>query len=399
MSSSKKIKLTDKGVAALSLAKQNRYEVWEEGRTGLGLRISKQHKTWVFMYRFKGKAKRLTFGRYPGISVAEAREKQAQARKALDYGRDPGAENVEKNIADRNAISINALVDLYIEKWAKPRKKSAKEDQRILDKEVKSRWGTWKAKEVARKDIIKMLDEIVARGANTQANRTLAVARKMFNFAVDRELIELSPCYRVKPPAKEKQRERVLKPEEISAFWNNLVDADMTTVMQDVMRFMLVSAQRKSEILMMEWQELDLEANVWTIPAEKAKNGFAHRVPLSDLAVSLLKTRMGDKDQNDMDGWVFPSTRSDGPLTAPSVNHSMRDNLQKLKLSNVTPHDLRRTAATVMVSLGTPRLIVSKVLNHVDQGVTAIYDRHGYENEKKVVLDLWAAFILEQTQK
>jgi integrase len=138
--------------------------------------------------------------------------------------------------------------------------------------------------------------------------------------------------------------------------------------------------------------EFDLEDSVWTIPAERSKNGQAHRVPLSPLALSLIaeaREHAGDSP------WLFPSPRGEGPIAPPAVNRAVYKSLPSIDLADLTPHDLRRTAASFMTSLGIFRLVVSKILNHVEQGITAVYDRYGYDAEKRHALEVWAAHLEE----
>jgi len=153
------------------------------------------------------------------------------------------------------------------------------------------------------------------------------------------------------------------------------------------LKLMLGTAQRKGEVVSAPKSEFDLEAKVWTIPAERAKNGLAHRVPLSPLALEIIQEAMtaaGDSP------WLFPSPFKDKPIIPTAVDHALRKNLPKLGLENLCPHDLRRTAASLITGLEFNRLIVSKILNHVETGVTAVYDRHGYDDEKRMALDAWS---------
>jgi len=164
--------------------------VWEDGSTGLGVRISPQgRKTWIYMYRFSGKPRMMTLGVYPALSLVDARLKQAEARSTLEKGYDPGAEIVVANRANREALTVSNLVEEYLEKWARPRKRTAKEDERMLRKDVIPAWGNRKAKDITRRDILTLLDSLLDRGATTTANRTLAVIRKMFKFAVGRDIL------------------------------------------------------------------------------------------------------------------------------------------------------------------------------------------------------------------
>jgi integrase len=378
------MRFTNNAIKALK-TKTKRYEQWEGN--GFGIRVSPRgSKSWVWVYHFEGKPRRLTFGSYPAMGLADARIALASAQKTLTQGTDPGISVVVTKKTDRDADTVTRLINDYLEIWAKPRKRSASEDERILRKDVAPSWGRRKAKDITRRDVIKLLDSIVDRGAPIQANRTLAVVRRMYNWAISRDIVQTSPCHMVEAPSKEAQRDRVLSAAEIQTLWHRLDNAKMSEVMRLALRFQLATAQRKGEVIGAMWSEIDFDGNVWTIPPEKAKNGLAHRVPLSPFAIELLS---GIKANADVSSWLFPSPRGDNPVTGPAVDHAMRNNREYLGLENVTPHDLRRTAASHMTSMGINRLTVSKILNHAESGVTAVYDRHSYDNEKRQALSAW----------
>ena len=179
----------------------------------------------------------------------------------------------------RKAETVADLAEEYLEKWARPRKRSAAEDERILNKDVLPAWGKLKARDITRRDAILLLDKIVERGAPIQANRTLAVIRKMFNFAVKRGLIDATPTAVIDAPSKENKRDRVLTKDEMYSLWHGLEDAPASRGVKLAIRLLLVTAQRKGELVAAPQSEFDLEEKVWTIPAERTKNGMSHRVP------------------------------------------------------------------------------------------------------------------------
>lgn len=158
-----------------------------------------------------------------------------------------------------------------------------------------------------------------------------------------------------------------------------------------VLKLMLVTAQRKGEIISARWEDIDMVTGWWTIPAERAKNGLPHRVPLSRQAISLLnEARSPAKDSP----WVFPSPK-DGHMGETAPDHAVRRSVEDLGIANFTPHDLRRTAASYMTSIGISRLVVSKILNHVERGITAVYDRHSYDADKRDALTRWSRRLAE----
>jgi len=384
------MKLTDRQILNLKPQVQ-RYEVWEGN--AFGVRVTPQgNKSFVFMYRYQGKLKRMTLGTYPAMSLAEAHKAHAEAKEMLARGIDPGAKALIEKEEERKAPTVAVLADEYLEKWAKPRKRSWQVDKRILEKDVFPEWGRRKAKDLTRRDVIRLLDNIVDRGAPIMANRTLAVIRKMFNFAVARDIVPASPCAAIQTPSPEQRRDRVLSAEEIKTFWHGLEGTRITEEIRLALKMQLVTAQRKGEVISAEWAEIDLQEKWWTIPPEKTKNRLPHRVPLSMLAIEILeaaKNLAGDSR------WVFPSPRGAGHITPTAVDHALRIDLNTLKIDNCTPHDLRRTAASHMTGAGVPRLVVSKILNHVEDGVTAVYDRHSYDREKRQALEAWGRKLQE----
>ena len=387
------MRFTDRSIAALK-PKAARYEIWEVGRTGFGVRVAPSgRRSWVYMYRFAGKPRRMTLRTYPEVSLADARVEFAKAKRMLAKGVDPGFEAVATRRAERRAETVADLIDEYLEKHARPKKRSAAEDERCLMKDVHPRWGGRKAKHINRRDVIVLLDRVVDRGSPIMANRLLAVVRRMFTFAVDRDIIEINPCLGVRAPGKETRRDRILSEAEIKAFWVGLDEGGMSDQVRLALRFQLITAQRRGEVIEAGWSEFDLPYKLWTIAAERSKNGIAHTVPLSPLAMELLEAIHSVSGKS---GWLFPSPKGgDQPIIRTSVNHALRVNEDIDGLRGFTPHDLRRSAASHMTALGIPRLVVGKVLNHADRGVTAVYDRHSYDAEKRHALETWGARLQE----
>ncbi len=391
-------RFTDKFIDALR-PKTERFEKWEGG--GFGIRVSPRGgKAWIWVYHFDGRPRRMTLGAYPALGLADARIKVGEARKLLECGIDPGDREVQRRKAERVAETMAELAEAYLEKWARPRKRSAAEDERILRKDVLPAWGRRKAKDIARRDVITLLDKIVERGSPIAANRTLAVVRRMFGWALSRDIVSANPCAGVKAPGQETRRDRVLIVDEIASLWRALDNPELaiSKTIRLALKLQLATGQRKGEVVGAEWAEFDLDEKVWTIPAGRAKNKLAHRVPLSPLALSVLRAANIEQQKGaalDAPSWLFPSPRTGSPVTGPAVDHAMRNNRDALGTGDATPHDLRRTAASHMTSIGISRLVVSKILNHAEPGVTAVYDRHSYDREKRAALDAWSSRLEE----
>ena len=156
-------RFTDRFIAALK-PKADRYECWEGG--GFGVRVSPNgKKAWVVVYHFDRKPRRVTLGSYPALGLADARVAVANAKKLLAQGIDPGEQVVAQRRAERGAETVEELIEEYLEKWARPHKRSAAEDERKLRKDVIPAWGRQRAKDITRRDVIALLDNIVDRGS------------------------------------------------------------------------------------------------------------------------------------------------------------------------------------------------------------------------------------------
>ena len=279
-------------------------------------------------------------------------------------------------------------------------------------------WGRRKAADIVKRDVVLLLEKIVDRGSPIMANNTFAVIRKMFNWAVEKDILPNTPCTGVKPPAPKVSRERALSETEVRTFWDNLDSCAMSGEIRGALKLILVTAQRPGEVIGMHTDELDGEW--WTIPAERAKNGKAHRVPLSPLALEIVIKSIGQVKllrevpaDEEYSGFVFPTpsqkkVQAIAPqalivavcraLASPVLNDKGKPlfdadgkpaTVNKLGIEHATPHDLRRTAATFMGSMGFMDEIIDAVLNHAKKGVIKTYNRHGYDKEKQQALEAW----------
>ena len=227
------------------------------------------------------------------------------------------------------------------------------------------------------------------------ANRTLAVIRRVYNFGISRDLVDVNPTVLVRPPGKETRRERALKAEEIKTlcdFLDSMQEAGPHV--KAALQLILITGQRSGEVLSMERNEIDFASATWEIPSTKTKNAQAHRVPLSSTALKILEGL--PKHGN----YVFPSRVGSGfdeskPMKPNALAIAIRRNRELLGLEEFTPHDLRRTCASFLGSLGVEQSLISRILNHAERGVTSIYNRYAYEKEKRRALMMWAGKLEE----
>jgi integrase len=379
------VKLTARSVARLKPPDTGQIDYFDDSLPGFGLRVSAGgRRAWVLLYRHGTLKRRLTLGPYPDLPLAAARDKARDHLREVAHGRDPAAEKA----AGRKAETFEELALDYLERYAKKRKRSWRKDELALARDLLPRFATLKAKAISRRDINRLLDSIVDRGAPIQANRTFEILRRIFNWGIERDIVAVNPCRGIRAPGEERARDRVLSEDELRAVWNALApEQDRIAAM---FKLRLLTAQRGGEVATIRRRDLDLQGAWWTIPAEFSKNGLAHRVPLVPQAVEIIKATLGltaPEPKAGDDAWLFPSPISDGPL----VNDwKAVARIRKRSGVEFRPHDLRRTGASLMTGMGISRLTVSKILNHAESSITAVYDRHSYDAEKRQALEAWA---------
>ncbi|WP_131113670.1 tyrosine-type recombinase/integrase [Lichenihabitans psoromatis] len=355
-------------------------------------------KSWACRYRANGTPRKLTIGAYPGIDLKSARELAQRALVDVASGGDPaGVKQSAKTKAippsDRDLVEKVAasFVERYVK--ANTRASSAKETERILNREITPKWKGRRLGSITRAEIHELLDGIVDRGSPIQANRVLAATRKMCAWAVERGLIEASPCDKIKAPSAERSRDRVLSDAELRAVWDAC--GAIGWPFGPLVKMLALTGQRREEVGSMRWSEVDLDAKLWTLPRERSKNDQAHTVPLSDPALQMLKAlpHVGE--------FVF-STNARNPVAGYSKAKIRIDALiaETAEGNAALPawvfHDLRRTAATGMARLGIALPVVEKVLNHTSGsfgGIVGVYQRHGFSDEKRTALEAWGRFV------
>ena len=276
--------------------------------------------------------------------------------------------------------------------------------KRAVEAHVVPQWGRRPLTDIRRADVNELVREL-RKSAPIRANRVLAYLKTFFVWAVDQELIEASPAAAIKRPSKEVKRDRVLTDAEIRATWEACGDL---SAFGRAFRFMLVTGQRRSEVGEMTWGEIDMARRAWTLSRDRTKADRAHEIPLSDLALSIIDEcpKIGD--------FVFSTGRSAPMRAGATAGARPISGWSKAKaaLDRLTPrkaqayavergeeaptqfaewhlHDLRRTCATNLARLGVDRVVIGKILNHAEQEVTAVHDRHRYDAEKRRALDVW----------
>jgi integrase len=401
---------TSRQIASLK-PKPTRYEIREPGRTGLIIRITPDGtKTFTYRYRFNGGQRRLVLGTYPGDGLADARVALADAKKKVDAGEDPAALVAETRQKDRDVLTVSDLIEEYITRHAKKtmRPITAREDERMLRRDVLPHWRARLATTITRRDIITLLDRIEDRGAPTMRNRVAGVLNRLFFFALDRGIVEASPAIRIRR-LQEQARTQFLSKDQIRSFWHGLDKVKLTPILRVALRWLVVMGQRRGESAGARRDEIDETARLWRIPAERTKSDRDHIIPLPGIAMRLLAdvdrarvraqpTRLNRKDRRPYDPtpspWLFPSVRHDRPITPHALTHALTRHRVVLGIGDCTIHDLRRTFATWHGELGTPPDILSSLLSHAPNTITKqVYDHSTGLEPKRQWMEKWSAWL------
>jgi integrase len=395
--------------------KRTRYRI--EGVPGLWLSVCPSGKrVWYVRYQPGGRDSRVfrqyTIGdaRTVGLAVA-TKAAHDVVNKVKVHDRDPHAERTEKK---RETLTFGDIFEDWYERHAKPKLARAETDRTYYDRHLKGEFERVRVADMKRTEIARFRDRLAGKATPLVSNEALMLMNRVLNWALDEGLLDANPAARLRRAGKAKPRERVLPPADIARLWNALAAMDgmtgehmaraekgrmLSPATRSVLRLLLLTGQRRSEVVEARKVELQLDGAepVWMIPGERTKNGLLHRLPLCPMAAH--EFRKAVEASPVKSPYVFPSAESPmrSAITPMAVTRAMARLVTELRISKVSPHDLRRTVGTEMARLGIPLHVRSLVLNHSPQsrGVTeAVYNRYAYDKEKREALTAWEAQIV-----
>ncbi|MGD9544323.1 MAG: tyrosine-type recombinase/integrase [Methylocystis sp.] len=389
------------------------YEVRDPALTGAYIVVSQSGSlSYVLRYRFNGSKKKLTVGRFdPASGLADVRAKAHAALADLAKARrDPSAidpagaktqarreareaeraAKVEANHAHQD--EVGHVVELFAKRHLAGLR-TGEDVRRVLEREVVARWKGRRLGEVSRADLHELLDTVADR-APVQAARLKAYLSKLFKWARSRGLVEHNPVEEIDRPNVEVVRDRVLDDSELRLVWRA---ADrLGFPFGPITQLLILSGQRLGEVAGMRWSEIDLDKAVWRLPADRVKNARAHEVPLTAQMLAILESlpRVADHDI------VFTTTGSTPPSGFSRFKRNLDQTLAALNdgkpLEPWRLHDLRRSVASGMASLGVNLPVIEKILNHVSGsfgGIVGVYQKHSFAEEKREALNRWNAHV------
>jgi integrase len=413
-------RLDDAGIRR-RLRAGERFELSDGEGLTLAYRDGYESPVWRLRYRIGGERGRdgsagktgtprvLVIGSYRDLSLADARREAKQLRARVTQGHDVAAEKqerqreaVERIEAARNVYTVAQLAEDYFQAqilghWKHPNIVRAR-----INKDIRPSIGKLPAKDVKPRHIDEMLKGIVKRGAPTIANDVLRWTRRMFNYAVKRELVDGNPAAAFDlsdAGGKEEARERALSRDELVQFFAAMRKTKGLSVENfHTFKLLLILAVRKGELTQARVAEFDLDNSTWELPAERTKTEAAIDIPLPPAAVEALREliRLGEGSE-----YLLPARKAQDRMLPYIHENTLNVAMAKVRkqmpkgIERFTVHDFRRTARTLLGALKVPPHIAEKCLNHKVKGVEGIYDRHAYFDERRDALSKLAHMIVE----
>lgn len=381
----KKTALTDKAIQNAKPAKSGGWREISDGAAhGLQLRVGPAgQKTWSLVVTVGGKRRRHALGKYPAVTLAEARKRAHEYTAAASEGQSPDAYERDRqaqrmNLRDAHAAYLDSVSSAMSPRWIGLKRGMFADhiDRRLGDKPIK---------QIRRADLIELSEAVAKDGHTTQANRVVSEVLACLRWAAERDWIESVPTVGKRTKQREAPRDRTLNDTELASLWKSLPLVSETVA--DFTALLILTGQRRDEIRLMHASEIDSAERVWTIPADRYKTGRTHTVPLSDAAWRIIKPRLAE------DGYVFPSR--EGPHKPWTGTRNAMEQLRRhaTGADTYTFHDIRRSVRTGLARLQVPVDVAEAVIGHAPQGILKVYDRHDRMEERRAALEAWARHV------
>jgi integrase len=401
--------LNDRALRALRpAAAGTRYEVRDGMTPGLIVRVTdKGAKTFALVARYPGSSNptRRAIGEYGAIGLAEARTQARDWLALIARGIDPRVELERERLAERRkmADSFEAVAERFFARKLKIQRRGHVVE-RIIKRELVPAWGRRPIADISHRDVREIIEGVVDRGAATYAHNVLDAANAVFNFAAAQDMVEHNPCRllkRVDLLGRKKHRQRVLNDVELRAVWR--ASGRLGYPFGALYRLLLLTGCRLDEAASARWQEFDVAAKLWTIPAARFKSDAEHIVPLTDDALAVLEAlprfRQGGHlfstsfGQSPVNGFSKAKTRLDRHMlrTLRAIARTRGLDFKRVKLEHFVNHDIRRTVRTQLSACRVQDHVAEMVIGHGRKGIARVYDQHRYIPEMREALELWAA--------
>lgn len=383
--------LTDTEIRKLK-PKLERYRLTDAG--GLLLEVMPSGaKIWRYRYTLAGKrCAPCTIGPYPEISLADARKKRDEWAALVASGKSP-AESVKEEKRAQQFNTVQAFADYWLKEEVAQRSEGYKKVmRRVMEKDVFPVLGDRDMTSITPADVLALCDKIKKRGAPKMALATRDAMRRMYDFAIARQVAQFNPAAALVARfiATQESRTRVLEAREIGKVLRSIHRSDIRRSLKLALHLLVITMVRKSELIEARWDEFDFQAREWNIPAERMKKDLPHRVYLSEQAMAMLAEM---RQLAGRSAFLLPTVRggADKPIAKSTLNQAVR--ALDMDVQHFVLHDFRRTASTHLHEMGYPSDAIEKALAHKITGIKGVYNRAEYASQRRELLQAWADFV------
>ena len=359
-------------------------------------------KLWRFDFSHNGKRKTLSIGKYPTVSLVEARQAAENARRLLASGQDP-SEAKQQGKRERQAAALNTFESIA-RRWHTDNLHRWKENHaarvlRYFETDVFPVIGAMPIQEIRVSDIKAVIDGVMARGVNNTAEKIREWTGAIFDYAVMLEIVETNPAYSLRKyiPSKQTDHRPALPREELTEFFRRLILAEIEPQNRIALILNMLTFLRSTELRGGQWNEIDFDAAMWTVPAQRMKHEKTapkppHAVPLADWTLELLAEL---KELTGNTPFLFPSrTKTDGFISDATISRIIERMGYK---GRVTPHGFRSLASSVLNEQGFNPDAIERQLAHIENNkIRAAYNRADYLNERKEFMQWYSDFLRER---
>ncbi len=348
---------------------------------------------WRFRYRVAGKREKLTLGKYPALTLKNARIKRDEAAQAAAMDKSPAKQKQLAKLAAADATTVAEFGERFFREIVAKDRVDITIPRRYFDKAIVPAIGSKPVRDVSTEDVRAIIWKKKEEGFDAAAGNIRGVLKRLFDYALTAGLVGVNPVLALpmRHVHKAKSRERALTPDEIRRFLVAAFESNIRRQFKIGLHLILLTMVRKSELLLARWVHVDFEQSEWHIPAEHSKTGKPHIVFLSTQAVAMFKELKALAGGSEL---VLPGR---GSLTKPfahnAINNALKVALTGQDIPAFTVHDLRRTASTLLHENGWASDVVEKALNHTIGGVRGVYNRAEYEPQRREMLQFWADYI------
>ena len=348
---------------------------------------------WRYRYRLNGKYEKLTLGKYPALTLKNARLKRDEAAHQVAMGESPARKKQQEKVAGAEDATVADFAERFFKDIQSRDRKNVTMPRRYLEKDILPHIGSKPIRDITAEDVRSVIWRKKEQGFDAAAGQVRGLLKRMFDYALTCGLIQANPVMALpmRHVYRAAARDRALTPEEIQLFLRSAQASNIRRQFKIALHLILLTLVRKSELLLAQWKDVHLNEAEWHIPQENSKTGKPHIVYLSKQAVLLfkeLKVLAGNS------AWVLPGRgTSTKPFAHNALNSALKVALQDQEIPAFTIHDLRRTASTLLHEKGWASDVVEKALNHTIGGVRGVYNRAEYAEQRKKMLQFWADFI------